>query len=364
MKKPVQHLVIDTNALIHPVELHNIAEKFYAPPGVLAEARCQRSRIKIDTFPFEIVWRDPSSESMAKVVEESKKTGNYPELSAVDLTVLALTLDLWKQHCGGSTEVASKDLTMEEVENKVKDLHLEAPNTSEEEVEDGDHEEQGQVFEKGDLPEGFCANADSSDEEGWMTPESIDTALNKMGAIEVSEGTEVGCITTDFAVQNVLLHMHLELISLTGYRIKKIQTYVLRCRSCFNTTSNMEKEFCAKCGNKTLHKCAVSIDKDGKQQLHLNWRRLTNLRGLKYSMAAPKGGKHAAVEKIVEDQRMPDQRVAKCRTKQFDDSPFSMRDTTSRSAMLGVGVQIHRQQRSKNPNESRPSTGNKRGKKK
>lgn len=49
-----------------------------------------------------------------------------------------------------------------------------------------------------------------------------------MGAIEVEEGILVGCLTTDFALQNVLLAMNLSLVSLTGYRIKKLKSYVLR----------------------------------------------------------------------------------------------------------------------------------------
>ncbi|EPB73866.1 Nin one binding Zn-ribbon like protein [Ancylostoma ceylanicum] len=75
-----------------------------------------------------------------------------------------------------------------------------------------------------------------------------------MGALEVEEGLNVGCLTTDFALQNVLLSMNLGLVSLNGYRIKKLKTFVLRCRACFKTTPIMTKEFCPACGNKMLHK--------------------------------------------------------------------------------------------------------------
>ncbi|CAJ0570460.1 unnamed protein product, partial [Mesorhabditis spiculigera] len=307
MGKPIKHLVLDTNAFIRPVEqLHNIAENFYAPPGVLAEARCSRSKIKLDTFPFEIRWVEPSLEAFQKVVEEAKRVGNYPELSAVDLKVIALTYDLTQRHPTKSSNKALDGLTVEQVEASIAKIALEEAEAGKPEETPAGADAAKEVTTSS-LPPGF-AKDDDSEEEGWLTAESLDAALNKLGAIELCDGAEVGCLTTDYAVQNVLLHMHLELISFAGYRIQRLQTYVLRCRACYGTTSNMTKEFCQKCGNKSLHKCAVTRDKDGKEQLHINWNRLTNLRGLKYSMPAPRGGKHAIVEKIVEDQRMPDQR--------------------------------------------------------
>lgn len=48
---------------------------------------------------------------------------------------------------------------------------------------------------------------------------------------------------------------------------------------------------------------------------------------------------------LLQDQRMPDQRTAKCRCDPLDDSPFSMRDVNSRSAMLGVHVQLNQKNR-------------------
>ncbi|VDM66043.1 unnamed protein product [Strongylus vulgaris] len=203
------------------------------------------------------------------------------------------------------------------------------------------------------LPEGFCEASDSEDDEGWITEDNLSKALKKMGAVEVEEGVTVGCLTTDFALQNVLLSMHLGLVSLNGYRIKKLKSFVLRCRACFKTTPIMTKEFCPACGNKMLHKCAVSVNEDGEQVLHINWQRLANKRGLKHSLPAPKGGKHAITEKLFEDQRMPQNRMAKLRADPFADSPFELHDVTSRSAMLGIRTMNNRQKQRRNPNEAR-----------
>ena len=43
----------------------------------------------------------------------------------------------------------------------------------------------------------------------------------------------VGCMTADFAMQNVLLQMGLSLVGLEGKRIEKVNTWVLRCHACF-----------------------------------------------------------------------------------------------------------------------------------
>lgn len=102
-----------------------------------------------------------------------------------------------------------------------------------------------------------------------------------------------------------------------------------------------------------LHKCAVTVGEDGKQVLHINWERLASKRGLKHSIAAPKGGKHAVNEKLFEDQPVPQNRMAKVHIDPLIDSPFSIHDVTSRSAMIGVRTMNSRQQGKRNPNEHR-----------
>ena len=40
---------------------------------------------------------------------------------------------------------------------------------------------------------------------------------------------EVGCVTVDFAMQNVLMQMGLGLYSIRGVAIRKLKQWVLRC---------------------------------------------------------------------------------------------------------------------------------------
>jgi RNA-binding protein NOB1 len=81
--------------------------------------------------------------------------------------------------------------------------------------------------------------SDDDDGEGeWITPTNV--SLHKSKALQLipSEGGKTervttGCMTTDFAMQNVLLHMELSLVGVDGKKIDKVKTWVLRCHACF-----------------------------------------------------------------------------------------------------------------------------------
>jgi RNA-binding protein NOB1 len=85
--------------------------------------------------------------------------------------------------------------------------------------------------------------SDDDDGEGeWITPSNV--ALHKSRALHLlphangkSKRTpkvaSVGCMTADFAMQNLLLHMGLDLIGVEGERIEEVKTWVLRCHACF-----------------------------------------------------------------------------------------------------------------------------------
>jgi RNA-binding protein NOB1 len=86
--------------------------------------------------------------------------------------------------------------------------------------------------------------SDGDDGEGeWITPSN--SALHKSRALEMLPDADgrskakadtvisVGCMTADFAIQNVLLQMGLNLVNVEGKRIEKLKTWVLRCHACF-----------------------------------------------------------------------------------------------------------------------------------
>ena len=54
---------------------------------------------------------------------------------------------------------------------------------------------------------------------------------------------------------------------------------------------NIEKEFCVFCGAHTLSKVSVYINNNGEVTYFKNPKRIVNLRGTKYSIPYPKGGR-------------------------------------------------------------------------
>ncbi|KHN70757.1 RNA-binding protein NOB1 [Toxocara canis] len=370
---PVHHLVVDSGAFIKRAPLQDLGAVIYSVKEVVNELKCEKSRNLLESIPYEIIIREPSKQSLQIVSECSKKTGDYATLSAVDLKVLALTHDLHVEICGKDKLNYDCKRTVAQASTPTNegsgDVSLEDDAKRSEKSYDalaGFYNPSSANWVKGDsegkVEEDFEDEEESgSDNEGWLDESNIDENLLQMGAVAVSDkNMKVACITTDFAIQNVLLHMGLALLSVDGYRIRRLNSYILRCRACFATTTQMTRRFCAKCGNDALHRVAVTVDEDGVTQMHINWRRLCSSRGLRYTLPAPKGGKHSNDPQLFEDQRMPQNRAAKCHIDPLDTSPFAMNDVTSRSAILGIRDRTKVVRR--NPNAV--SRGRKRGGKK
>ncbi|KAG0168069.1 Nin1 binding protein [Apophysomyces sp. BC1015] len=149
---------------------------------------------------------------------------------------------------------------------------------------------------------------DDSDGGEWITPENLEEFRAKELGVRPEELrsrklVDVACMTGDFAMQNVLLQMNLNLVSAGGYRITKIKNWVLRCHACYTVTSNMEKKFCPKCGNASLRRVSCSTNNKGEIRYHLKRDFVHNLRGTKYDVPVPKGGRHTNNLVLREDQK-------------------------------------------------------------
>ncbi|CAH2087240.1 unnamed protein product [Euphydryas editha] len=190
------------------------------------------------------------------------------------------------------------------------------------------------------------AESDDSDEGEWITPSNFKEKQKEMeqGKFE-DKNVEVACITSDFAMQNVLKQIGLNVTSIDGRVIKQLRTFIFRCTTCFKTTSVMTKLFCPKCGHATLKKVAVSIDDEGNQHIHINGRKPLTARGKKFSLPTPKGGQHFQYPILTEDQHINKRfatKLARNKTNALDPdyiagfSPFVMKDVNSKSAVLGV----------------------------
>lgn len=341
----------------------------------------------LQVLPYEAKVQQPDSEALKFVTEFAKKTGDFATLSLIDLKVIALTYQLEKQikgeeHLKKAPEIprttfksSGHGITpgfFDESNKKIKDeipyKHDEIDREEDAGDEDSDIQKEIEMInledpnnEGGDIlqqtetddfnDEDFEDQEESDDEGGeWITSENIKNVKKRMGFEETEEKeTEVACMTTDFAMQNVLKQIGLNVSAMDGRIIKEVRKFILRCYTCYKTTSDATKIFCPKCGHKTLKRVSVSLNEAGDQVVHLNPRYKITTKFKNQQVPHPQGGKHSCNPVIFEDQRIPHQRPSKKSIAQTDAldvdytsgySPFSIRDLDSRSARLRTQVNI------------------------
>ena len=224
------------------------------------------------------------------MIQFAKKTGDYSVLSHADLLVLALTYELdqkAKQELVKEKVILSKffsptklnrsklpvsedetanplpgDQELNELSEQLKSISFVDESTAstepvtaelteverstaESEVLDADFTQNDELEEVSDGPL-YDDPSDSDDGNGeWITPSNVSLhksrALNLLpsadagqkGKGRANDVVEVGCMTADFAMQNVLLQMGLSLVGVDGKRIQRVKTWVLRCHACF-----------------------------------------------------------------------------------------------------------------------------------
>lgn len=337
----IEHLIVDTAGFIDKAPLQDFGTNVYTVQDVIDEVTNRRQKTDLTVLPYTLVVETVFPENVQFVVDFSKKTGDYPNLSVTDIKVIALAYQVHKREYGADglkTEPDAKSVVFEKPAAP-------AENTV------GFYD-----------PDRLCDDVSELDiDDGWITEDNIRELNNTDGDDPAERAAKVGCVTTDYAVQNVIKQIGLSIVALDGRVIKEVRTYIRRCYGCFTLTSNMTRVFCPKCGNKSLKRVAVYLDKDGKQCVYINAKRPLNLKGKKYSLPKPQGGKHAINPRLVEDQPMPHQRpsrLAKTKTNALDpdyiarSSPFATKDVYSKSAMLGFRGSSQKQWMKRNPNES------------
>ncbi|XP_056381887.1 LOW QUALITY PROTEIN: RNA-binding protein NOB1 [Hyla sarda] len=404
----VSHVVADAGAFLRNAVLQEIGAHIYTVPDVVDEIRDKPTRRRLAVLPYDLLFREPKPENIQLVTDFSKKTGDYVSLSATDIKVLALTYQLEVEHVGtehirkeppqkvcvspttkhpeAPVNVAGFPISFQSTGKKEDILKTQAKEETKESTEN--KEFNSFFFWRSPLPsieddllelmvclgmpqsvsvttslkeasltkQDHEADKSSSEEEeddddddnggGWITPSNIKQIQQDMGSHEAPVNVVVGCLTTDFAMQNVLLQMGLNVLSVDGMLIRQTRNYILRCHGCFKTTADMTKVFCPNCGNKTLKKVAVSVDEDGSLHVHFSRNpKVLNTQGLRYSLPAPQGGKHASNPHLVWDQNFPQQRLSKkarSKTDVFNPdyiagaSPFAENDIYSRAANLNI----------------------------
>ncbi|EPY38013.1 hypothetical protein AGDE_03494 [Angomonas deanei] len=115
----------------------------------------------------------------------------------------------------------------------------------------------------------------------------------------------MACVTSDFAMQNVLIHLGVPLVGTSGMRIRELRLWLLRCTACFCVVSDTTRQFCPECGNgNTLRRVNYVVNSDGEKELYINFKKPISKRGTVYNLPKPRGGKNGTHRKLVlrEDQ--------------------------------------------------------------
>ena len=112
--------------------------------------------------------------------------------------------------------------------------------------------------------------------------------------------TTISSVTADYAMQNVILQMNMKLLTPDGMRITNLRRWVLRCHACQEVTRNTERVFCPKCGNASLTKVEHTVTADGVEQFGV--RRKHVLKGTRFTLPMPKGGRREKAPILREDQ--------------------------------------------------------------
>ena len=119
------------------------------------------------------------------------------------------------------------------VQNSEKEEEVEGEKKEEEKEEKKEEaKKEEEIVQAENKEEGMEENEE--EEEDWITPDNYQSKLDASVNIMDSMGdTYVACITSDFAMQNVILQMGLNLLSAKGLAIKRVKQWAIKCFSCF-----------------------------------------------------------------------------------------------------------------------------------
>jgi len=349
-----RRLVLDTGAFLRGENLEKLSLEadLYTVQEVISEIKDANARSRLDAGLFKLIIRDPHPNDYKEVVTFAKKTGDYASLSLTDLKVIALAYMLERELNGVThlnkepikmtaqapytvqkkkkkkkkkpqDNVTNKELPLEnnikynikeqvivsDTDKSISDNINEKVDTSKpDNIEFSNKNDNSELEKPYDIieKEKNITEVNDEDEEGWITLDNITEVTEKLqtaklGSATVKKPHNVGCITSDYSIQNLLLQIGLKLVSINGLQIKQIKQWSLRCISCFKLCRNMEKIFCPNCGNNTLTKVAISVNDKGEIHQH-TVRRFSALKGTIYSLPLPKGGRSEVKIITCEDQ--------------------------------------------------------------
>lgn len=348
-EKPVHTVVLDTGAIIKNdpsvSTLLSQTENITTVPAIITEIKdaTTRSRVETTLRPF-LTLRSPTPASVKIVTDFARKTGDLAVLSKPDIQIIALTYELECERNGGDWRL--RRVPGQKGLNGAPPVRAEVPVVGDVEISDSKEQPEAEPTKQAAVEDEISTPADAgvsalaqdpdvvvqitselgssslddthepnsgeadpvqiptenedepesdSDGGGWITPGN----LKKKQAEDASASTkqtpepktmQVAVLTSDFAMQNVILQMNLNLLSPTMARVKHLKTYVMRCHACFNVSKDLSKQFCGRCGQPSLTRVSCSTSANGEFKLHLKKNMQWNSRGDRYSIPKPVHG--------------------------------------------------------------------------
>lgn len=197
-------------------------------------------------------------ETLKKIVENEKlEDGNgVTEVEEVDEKlekveeVVEKVEEVEEENC--------EELT--ELEEKLENMKLEGEGVKEEPQEEEE--------EKPINPNLWAENKDydTDDEDGWINPDNFDYLVlgkEELEKVETLKDIGVFIMTSDFAMQNIILQIGIPLLAIDEYAIKRVKTYILECYTCWKLCRDTSKQFCPSCKYATLLKVTCAYNQDG-----------------------------------------------------------------------------------------------------
>ena len=256
--KIAKTLILDTAAFVNKIQLRDLADEFYTIPQVLSEIKDEASR------EFYLRQRDllnitvkiPDQESVGFVRAFSKKVGESCVLSETDIQVIALVCMLERQR-GRSLREKPMDMKTSNGANSKPRQYVPHPKKESTALEESEASlvekvdgavssivapSKREIVKEGQEPSPPVSDqespidlADEDDDEGeWITPSNISKKTKNMSPIEEPmKMAQISCITDDFAMHNLLLHLSLSVFTSGLKRITHLKFYVLRCHACY-----------------------------------------------------------------------------------------------------------------------------------
>jgi len=349
--------VIDTNVFIKHPNLRELvmSTKVVTTTSVLAEIRDPQSRLLAKELFKDYKIRNPLKQAVNIVKDFAIKTGDLGVLSKTDIEVIAAAVEIivergllsklnsapkdaenvaprLEKEAQDAEDQIDRELTNNEEnpeENQCEDqeqgeakqessnetLETEplCQDTQCEDQEQQENQTQGELLHEHKVEEDSTSKAnkmwvegrdfDKDEEDGWITKDNYRKMQDSKSEYTDSENElGVAIMTSDFAMQNIILQMGIPLLSADGMRITKIKSYVLECFTCNHITKDTTKKFCPKCKYDTLLRVTCTFESDGSLILYRKKNYQVNMRGRKYNIPNPTFGRHNNDLILTEDQ--------------------------------------------------------------